>query len=124
MDIPFDLLYIVASFYTKPKMKLLDWIPEDELDWYYLAGNPNAIDMIEMKLQQIEMKLQQKPSCCKLLLKLLGLNKSNVSIDWDCLSENPNAVHLLEKYPDKIHWGYLSKNPNALHLLEKNIDYN
>ena len=24
---------------------------------------------------------------------------------WDNLSGNPNAIHLLEQNPDKIHWG-------------------
>ena len=37
-----------------------------------------------------------------------------------CLSENPNAIHLLEQNPDKINWSYLSDNPNAIHLLDKN----
>ena len=41
---------------------------------------------------------------------------------WHRLSLNPNAISLLEKYPDKIDWGCLSSNPNAIHLLEKNID--
>jgi RimJ/RimL family protein N-acetyltransferase len=36
------------------------------------------------------------------------------------LSENPNAIHLLEKNLEKINWSCLSENPNAIHLLEKN----
>ena len=47
MDIPFDLLYIVASFITKPRMKLLDWIPEDKLNWIWLSSNSNAIQLLE-----------------------------------------------------------------------------
>ena len=43
-------------------------------------------------------------------------------IDWWELSLNPNAIHLLEQYPDKINWCYLSRNPNAIHLLEQNMD--
>ena len=43
-------------------------------------------------------------------------------INWDKLSENPAAIHLLEKNLDKINWVYLSKNPAAIHLLEKNPD--
>ena len=35
---------------------------------------------------------------------------------------NPNAIHLLEQNPDKIHWRLLSFNPNAIHLFEKNPD--
>ena len=42
------------------------------------------------------------------------------NINWECLSMNPNAIHLLEKNLDKIFWKYLSGNPNAIHLLEKN----
>ena len=37
-------------------------------------------------------------------------------LDWGGLSLNPNAIHLLEKHPDKIDWHWLSANPNAIHL--------
>ena len=40
----------------------------------------------------------------------------------DDLSENPNAIYLLEANPDKICWWRLSRNPNAIPLLEKNPD--
>ena len=43
-------------------------------------------------------------------------------LDWDMLSLNKNAIHLLEKNPDKINWLILSLNPNAMHLLEQNPD--
>jgi hypothetical protein len=38
------------------------------------------------------------------------------------LCENPNAVPLLEQYPEKIDWRILSRNPEAMYLLEKNVD--
>ena len=38
------------------------------------------------------------------------------------MSLNPNAIHLLEQNPDKIHWHGLSSNPNAILLLEQNLD--
>jgi hypothetical protein len=41
-------------------------------------------------------------------------------IYWDELSNNPNAIHLLEKI--QIYWDNLSQNPNAIHLLEKTQD--
>ena len=40
-------------------------------------------------------------------------------INWGVLSENLNAIPMLEKNPDKINWCYLSRNPNAISLLEK-----
>ena len=43
-------------------------------------------------------------------------------INYVCLSSNPNAIHLLEQNMDKIDWSMLSMNPNAIHILEQNID--
>ena len=47
MDIPFDLLYMVASYIVKPRMKLLDWIQE-KLDWGQLSENPNLLYAIHL----------------------------------------------------------------------------
>ena len=38
------------------------------------------------------------------------------NLDWDALSENPAAIHLLKANPDKINWYMLSKNEAAIHL--------
>ena len=56
-------------------------------------------------------------------LKLIDsiCNKQD-KIHWNWLSQNPNAIHILEKNIDKINWFDLSKNPNAIHILEKNLD--
>jgi hypothetical protein len=55
------------------------------------------------------------------LLDLSNHNDSNIEkLDWEILSSNPNAIHLLGKNPDKIDWSFLSSNPNAIHLLEQN----
>jgi len=43
-------------------------------------------------------------------------------INWEHISANPNAIHLLEQNIDKIYWTYLSCNLSAIHLLEKNRD--
>ena len=44
------------------------------------------------------------------------------NIDWNALSENNNAIHLLEANPENINWNMLSLNKNAMKLLEKNQD--
>lgn len=44
----------------------------------------------------------------------------NANINWQMLSANPNAVHILEQHMSKIDWDFLSDNPNAIHLLEQN----
>jgi hypothetical protein len=92
MDIPFDVLNIVASFIVKPKMKLLDWIPLDKLDVNTLSANKGAINFLE-----------RHPEIIK----------------WDYLSFNENAIHMLEAHPEKINWENLLANPNAMTLYEK-----
>ncbi len=93
MNVPFDVLKIVASYLVKPKMKLLDWIPLDKLDWKLLSFNLNAIHLLESVI--------------------LDMDK----INWLELSRNPNAIHLLEQHMDKINWKWLSTNPNAIHFI-------
>jgi hypothetical protein len=37
-------------------------------------------------------------------------------INWWYLSENPNAIHLLEQNMDNIDWTSLSQNPNIFEI--------
>ena len=50
------------------------------------------------------------------------LEANQDKINWDILSLNPSAIHLLEDNPDNIYWPWLSLNPAAIHLLEQNQD--
>jgi hypothetical protein len=43
-------------------------------------------------------------------------------INWQTLSLNPAAIHLLERNLDKVDWYFLSRNPAAIPLLERNVD--
>lgn len=54
-------------------------------------------------------------------LAIAHLTSNQMHIDWEMLSANPGAVHLLEKNPDKINWYQLSSNYNAIHIIEKNM---
>jgi hypothetical protein len=147
MDIPFDLLHIVASYLVKPKMILLDWIDKSLLHWDELIYNPNASCLIETIMQenpeQIRWEyLSRNPNIISLLEIIFHrepdklnwhylstnryaihlLEKCPDKIDWDGLSENPNAIHLLEKHPEKINMSMLSGNPNAIHLIEEHLE--
>ena len=93
MFVPSDLIRLICNYI--PQFKLRSWINLDEIDWYMLSLNPNAIHLLE---------------------------KNPDKIHWCHFSRNPNAISLLEKNPDKIDWFWLSHNPNAIHLLEKNQD--
>ena len=136
--LPDDLrLKIVEKYKSlfKTKYVLRDWIPKDKLDWDWLSGNPNAIDMLGENKDEISwINLCDNPEA----IELLKENKKK--IDWPTLSGNPNAYELLRerieyenklneteykkiKY-NKICWGTLSANPNKdiINLLEKNKD--
>ena len=52
------------------------------------------------------------------------LEQNSEKIDWNWVSRNPNVIHLLSQKPEKINWSSLSRNPNALHLLLQNLDKN
>ena len=98
--------------------KLLPWIDESRLVNIGLCLNPNAVDY-----------LVQKPHL----------------IDYDFLSYNPNAYHLLMKQKDKIcegpislnthkkvidivkthaipYWNYICQNPSLIELIKQNPD--
>ena len=51
-------------------------------------------------------------------MELLTLEQNPEKIDWQILSSNPNAIHLLEQDRKNINWYYLSGNPKAIHILE------
>ena len=63
MEIPLDILKLVATYFVKPKTKLLDWIPIDKLDRMNLSGNPNAIHLLKKNPDKINWdKFSQNPS--------------------------------------------------------------
>jgi len=57
-------------------------------------------------------------------IHLLEQNINNEEINWRKVSSNPNAVDLLERHPNKILWDFLTTNPNpkAICLLEQNMN--
>ena len=125
MEIPLDILKLIATFLIIPKMKLLDWIDEDELDINGLSDNPNAIQLLETLTQDPEefkmidwYSLSGNPEAIHMLEANCDM------IEWSFLSMNPNAMHMLEPVsqhdPEKIDWKWLSTNPNAIHMLEAN----
>ena len=43
-------------------------------------------------------------------------------LNWQWLSKNPNAIHILEQNMYEVNWCCLSTNPNAIDILELNPD--
>lgn len=123
----------------------------DKVDWYYLCENEEAISILEQHPEKIAwLALSSNPNamnllrqnqdkvrwgrlCCNPNPEAIPLLESRIqsriearfpseNIYWHGLSDNPHAMSLLEKYPDKIVWSHASMNPGILPLLEKNVD--
>ena len=81
-------------------MRLKPWIDKSKVSFEWLSDNPNAVSLLE------------EPD-------------NWFNINWNILSGNPNAFHILDNYPDKINWFYLSGNTShdvVQTFLEKNTD--
>jgi hypothetical protein len=72
-----------------------------------LCLNKNAISIIEKIIEEKDIDIEK--------------NKLFQDINWNYLSLNPNAIPILEKYPQNINWYYLSRNKNAIELLKNNL---
>jgi len=99
----------------------------EKFNWCNLSSNPNAIEMIENKINDELFnpckKIKPNPSDPY----LFGNTHPDVlypwnNIDWDKLSYNIKAVHILEKNLNKINWNNLSLNLNAIDLIKKNLN--
>jgi hypothetical protein len=98
------------------KLAIADWV-------YNISRNPYAIHLIEKNLVDIITIIHETDELYA--QQALDTDENVESMDgygWERISANPNAISLLEKYPDKIAWHMLSGNPNAIHLLEQNQD--
>jgi hypothetical protein len=144
--LPDDILEKIVNKYKtlfKIKYVLKDWVPPEKLDWVFLSGNPNAIDLLRANRDKIDWEmLSANPSAMDLLkanfekidwgylsinpsqYAIELLNKKPENIDWEWLSgnPNPNAIDLLNKNQDKIDWEMLSANPSAIELLKANFE--
>lgn len=90
----------------------------------YLSSNPNALSLLKHRPEIINwgsLARNPNPKAMELIEPKI-YTPEFVWGGWSSLSENPNAIHLLEANPEKINWYYLSLNPNAIHLLEENVD--
>lgn len=99
----------------QPIYKIIDEITNNfELD--DLMANPEAMPIIDANMDKIHFDVvfdydtYDEPS-----------DYNNLP-NWQALSSNKNATHILEKHVDKIRWTELIGNEGATHLIEQNID--
>jgi hypothetical protein len=87
MDIPLDVLKLIASYIAKHKMKLLDWIVFERLKKNYTSLNPNAIDILEEHPHNIIWeKLSNNPNAIKywkpIQIRYIGLNYQQTQMQF------------------------------------------
>lgn len=106
--------------YLEKNSKNIRIISENSNIWLELAGNPNAIHILENHLEKLNTRcwssLAKNPNAIHLIEQ--NLHKLNED-GWRNLSMNPNAIHILEQNIDKIIWYALGNNPNGIKILEK-----
>jgi hypothetical protein len=98
--------------------KLLDWIPEDSLDYDEVLYNPLG----EQLLRKHVCDITDYNEFSRYMTDSITLQENKDKLNWDNLSENKNAIHLLTNNEDKINWRRLSLNTGAIDLLSRNLD--
>ena len=149
LKLPEELRVIVFEQYEKIlNLVLRDWIPIDKLSWKNLSGNPNAIKLLDANPDKIDWHyLSGNPNGFDLIKKyvigdkeqedkiswhILALNskaaiklletkilEDDSSTSWYLLAQNPDAISIIRKYPNKIDWNAISKNSNAIDIIQK-----
>jgi len=109
------------------------WIPTDNLVWESIQYNPRAMGYIKEKLQEKPSKKSKKYYINPYALAANPnteaidlLEENNLLSDTSTflfmeMANNPNAIHIMKKYPDKIYWNglYSNKNPEAIELIKE-----
>jgi hypothetical protein len=109
----------------------------DELNWFAICRNENAIDIILDALQNYALYIRwstlvnnTNPKVINIIKNILNLSDDDITkqqIRWFELSPNPSAIYILLKNQDKIMWttfcgNTMIKHPKALKLLEEKIE--
>lgn len=125
-------------------MGILEEYP-DQINYDVLAENPSAVDFFESRHNYVKRQEMKDPQFVdeffsgiplgyNLVENMNAIHHIRKFVDeemnseyrnewfWTHLSGNPNAIEILERFPEHIDWKKLSGNPSAIELLEKNKD--
>ena len=95
----------------------------DKIDWIMLSQNPNAEKLLSNNIDLVSMYdlCSFNPNAVNIINIMLEKNPKVIDfLYWNGLSRNPDAISLLERFPEKICWDTIVCNPNAIHLIRNN----
>ncbi len=98
-----------------------DQFPKEKIHVHFDKTIYNKEETIWYKIYILDKIVKKYKTIFKIKYKLkdwISLKKLN----WEMLSENPNAIDLLKANPKKIVWWRLSSNPSAIELLREKIE--
>jgi hypothetical protein len=85
---------------------------KDKIHWTLLSRNKNAIDLlIPKRIEEIANNYD-----------MTEYNPKS-QLSKHLLSTNKNAINILNQDPDIINWEYISQNTNAIHMIEDRLKY-
>lgn len=101
--------------------KYMDWV-----DWRELSLNPYALSLLENHIECVDwnqISQSDHPSMIEFIEKHLDkVNEDIYENFWQNISENPLAISIINKNPEKVDLWYLSSNPEAVHILKENLN--
>jgi len=132
LDLDEDAMRNIAEKYKLLlKYELREWIIEYLPKLLkYISLNPNAIDFLSLQNNKKYIKWDQlskntNSKALELLKAEIMVRPYNSKIDWFALSQNPDAIEILDANRDKIEWPDFSGNtsPEAIKIIKENQAY-
>jgi len=129
LDLPDDAMKKIAKKYKLLlKYKLREWILQSlRKISHFISLNPNAIDFLSLPENKkyivwSQLSKNKNSKALELVKAELMVKPNNPDIDWYTLSENPDAIEILDAHRDKIEWPDFSgnTNPKAIQIIKEN----
>jgi hypothetical protein len=91
---------------------------QDKINWKHLSTNAGAFDILYANQDKIEWSAfcdNHNPKAIEMIEQMLIEDPSK--INFEILSGNHNAIHIISQHLDKVQLSNLSRNPNAMNIL-------
>lgn len=120
-----------SGFQHYEYLKIVDWLDEKDIHWWYFSQNQLAIHMLEQEL--INAEIEERAH--RINKDRISINPNAIDIlredpdliDFDSLGSNINGFELLNDYideyiVDELSWSGITQNPNMIPIIEENLD--